>query len=81
MVVAVMDKARLARAFFLGLTLFAGPAMSAAPTAAALVVDASDVDRFFAVFHAADGHPGAAQLQAGYLDLGSVALHDCVWLR
>ena len=40
-----------------------------------------DVERFYKVYDAADGHPTAAALQAGYLDPGSPSLHQFVRLR
>lgn len=44
-------------------------------------VQTADVDRFFAVFDAADGRPSAADLQWGYLDPGSPGLQAFVVSR
>jgi hypothetical protein len=40
-----------------------------------------DVERFYRVYDAAQGRPGAAALQAGYLDPGSEALHQFALTR
>ena len=44
-------------------------------------VRTDDVDRFYRVYDDAHGRPGAAQLQSGYLDPGSEALHQFVVSR
>lgn len=44
-------------------------------------IDTSDVSRFYRVYDAAGGHPGAAQLQRDYLDPGSPGLHQLARLR
>jgi hypothetical protein len=40
-----------------------------------------DVDRFYAIYDAADGHPSIDQLQHGYLDPGSEGLHTFAKVR
>lgn len=40
-----------------------------------------DVDRFYEIYDAADGHPTAEQLQRDYLDAGSAGLHHLAQLR
>ena len=44
-------------------------------------VRTDDVDRFYRVYDDARGQPSAAQLQSGYLDPGSEALHQFVVAR
>ena len=39
------------------------------------VIQIEEVNRFYAVYDAADGHPSAEQLQRDYLDPGSDGLH------
>lgn len=41
----------------------------------------SDVDRFYAIYDAAGGHPAAATLQRDYLDAGSEGLHQFAVVR
>src|SRR4051794_36995747 len=67
------------RAIGMGLVL----AFLAAPATAAPAgpqVATSDVDRFYAVYDAAGGHPSVEQLDA-YLAGGTVALHEFARLR
>lgn len=45
------------------------------------VIQTADVDRFYAVYDAAGGHPSADQLQHDYLDPGSDGLHTFARLR
>ena len=45
------------------------------------VIHLEDVDRFYAIYDAAGGHPGAEQLQHDYLDLGSDGLHTFAKVR
>ncbi|MGH8085024.1 MAG: DUF2268 domain-containing putative Zn-dependent protease [Lysobacter sp.] len=45
------------------------------------VVHTADVDLFYRVYDAADGHPTAEQLQRDYLDKGSDGLHTLARLR
>ncbi|MGQ4583001.1 DUF2268 domain-containing putative Zn-dependent protease [Lysobacter sp. F60174L2] len=45
------------------------------------VVHTGDVARFFEVFDAAEGQPGAEALQRGYLDAGSDALREFTQIR
>jgi hypothetical protein len=45
------------------------------------VIHLEDVDRFYAIYDAADGHPSAEQLQHDYLDLGSDGLHTFAKVR
>jgi hypothetical protein len=72
--VAMRLRRLLAAAVVAGATL----AYGAAP---AVDMRADDVDRFYRVYDAAHGEPTAAQLQAGYLDPGSEALHQFVVSR
>jgi len=60
--------------------LAASLARAAAP-APPVVMRSDDVERFYRVYDAAQGHPGAAQLQAQYLAPGSEALHQFVVSR
>jgi hypothetical protein len=52
-----------------------------AAAAAGPVIQLEDVNRFFRVYDASDGHPSADQLQHEYLDPGSDALHRFAQLR
>jgi hypothetical protein len=45
------------------------------------VIHLEDVDRFYAIYDAADGHPSIDQLQHGYLDPGSEGLHTFAKVR
>jgi Predicted Zn-dependent protease (DUF2268) len=75
---------------FAALLVGAGLA-SAAPPATAIataegahgkpIIRVEDVERFYAIYDAADGHPGAQQLQQDYLDAGSDGLHNFARLR
>jgi hypothetical protein len=56
------------------------PAVVSVPTAGP-VVQIEDVDRFYAIYDAASGHPTAEQLQRDYLDAGSEGLHQFAKLR
>jgi hypothetical protein len=51
-------------------------AAHAGATAPRVDLRPDEVDRFFHVYDAANGHPTATQLQAQYLDPGSEALHQ-----
>jgi predicted Zn-dependent protease DUF2268 len=44
-------------------------------------IHTEDVDRFYKIYDAADGHPTAEQLQRDYLDAGSDGLHHLAKLR
>ena len=59
----------------------AGATLAHAAGAPPVVMRTDDVDRFYRVYDAAHGQPTAAQLQAGYLDPGSEALHQFVVSR
>jgi hypothetical protein len=48
---------------------------------AATEIHTEDVDRFYKIYDAADGHPTADQLQRDYLDAGSEGLHHLAQLR
>lgn len=48
---------------------------------ATLTIRTEDVDRFFAVYDQAGGHPTAAQLQHDYLDPGTDGLHEFAKVR
>ena len=67
-------------AIVLATLLLAGLARAAAPDAP-VVVHTDDVDRFYRVYDEAHGHPTAQALQAGYLDPGSVGLHQYLAAR
>jgi Predicted Zn-dependent protease (DUF2268) len=56
------------------------PSMALDP-AAGPIINIEDVDRFYKVYDAADGHPTAEQLQHDYLDPGSDGLHEFAKLR
>ena len=60
-------------------------AINAMPAAAATVarpqILTRDVDRFYKVYDAADGHPTEAQLQRDYMDPGSGGLHQFTKVR
>ena len=65
-------------------------ALSGAPAAAATtalappsgpVIHIGDVARFYKVYDAAHGHPGAADLQRNYIDPGSPGLHHLSKIR
>ncbi|HTW34858.1 MAG TPA: DUF2268 domain-containing putative Zn-dependent protease [Rhizomicrobium sp.] len=56
-------------------------ATAAAEPAAGPVIDISDVDLFYKVYDAADGHPTADQFQHDYLDKGSEGLHALAQAR
>jgi len=60
----------------------AGAAQERAPSSAAQgpVIETADVDRFYALYDAADGRPTAEQLQA-YLDEGSEGLRNLARVR
>ena len=58
-----------------GLAL-AAPALAKDVPTAAPVIHTDDVDRFYRIYDAASGHPGAEQLQHDYLDAGSEGLHE-----
>jgi Predicted Zn-dependent protease len=45
------------------------------------MIHTDDVDLFYKVYDAADGHPTAEQLQRDYLDAGSEGLHNLAKLR
>jgi Predicted Zn-dependent protease (DUF2268) len=45
------------------------------------VIQIEEVNRFYAVYDAADGHPSAEQLQRDYLDPGSAGLHTFAKIR
>jgi hypothetical protein len=60
--------------------LAAGLARAAAPETP-VVIRTDDVERFYRVYDAAHGHPTAEQLQAQYLDPGSVGLHQYLTAR
>lgn len=45
------------------------------------VIETGDVDRFYEIYDAADGHPDAETLQRDYLDRGSDGLHELARLR
>ena len=45
------------------------------------VFETSDVDRFYRIYDAAQGHPSAEQLQRDYLDAGSAGLHELAKVR
>src|SRR5271155_3445229 len=45
------------------------------------VIQIEDVNRFYAVYDAADSHPSAEQLQRDYLDPGSDGLHTFAKIR
>ncbi len=57
--------------------------MAAMPTgeSAQPVIETGDVDRFYEIYDAADGHPDAETLQRDYLDRGSDGLHELARLR
>lgn len=67
-------------ALVLAALLAAGLARAAAPEAP-VAVRSDDVDRFYRVYDEAHGRPTAEALQAGYLDPGSVGLHQYVAAR
>ena len=54
---------------------------SAADTGVDPEIQTSDVDRFYAVYNAAGGHPTAEQLQRDYIDPGSDGLHQFAKVR
>jgi hypothetical protein len=58
-----------------------GIALIIAALSAAAEIHTEDVDRFYKVYDAADGHPTADQLQRDYLDAGSEGLHHLAKLR
>lgn len=51
------------------------------PPAAGPTIQIEDVDRFYKVYDAADGHPTADQMQRDYLDPGSEGLHQFAKVR
>lgn len=55
--------------------------MSAGAPGGAIEVETSDVARFYRVYEAAGGHPTAAQIQRGYLDVGSRGLRHLTEVR
>jgi hypothetical protein len=59
-------------------TASAATSQAAAPMP---MLHTEDVDRFYAIYDAADGHPTAEQLQRDYLDAGSAGLHHLAQLR
>lgn len=63
------------------LATIACAAAAHALAAPAVVMRTDDVDRFYRVYDAAQGYPTATQLQSGYLDPGSEALHQFVVAR
>jgi hypothetical protein len=56
-------------------------AIGTAVQAAAPEIHTEDVDRFYKIYDAANGHPTAEQLQRDYLDAGSAGLHHLATLR
>jgi hypothetical protein len=59
-------------------------AINAVPAAAAVAgprILTQDVERFYRVYDAADGHPTEAQLQRDYIDAGSDGLHQFTKVR
>jgi hypothetical protein len=63
--------------FVATLILWAATGLAAAASTPAVepVVRVEDVTRFYALYDASGGHPGAEQLQHDYLDPGSEGLH------
>ena len=59
----------------------AGATLAHAAGTPVVVMRTDDVDRFYRVYDAAHGQPGAEQVQAQYLDPGSPALHQFVIAR
>jgi hypothetical protein len=59
---------------FVGVSIGAGVAPSP-------IIHFEDVDRFYKVYDAADGHPTAVQVQRDYIDSGSDGLHRFAQLR
>lgn len=61
------------------------PPLSAANAAAARtvepVIQIDDVERFYRIYEAANGHPTAQQLQRDYLDAGTEGLHQFAKMR
>ena len=72
-----MKRNRLALAFgVVALLSICGQVQSAATE-----IHTEDVDLFYKIYDAADGHPTAEQLQHDYLDAGSEGLHHLAKLR
>ena len=71
----------IARLALAGLALHAGSARAQKTMPVSSGFRTDDVDRFYEVYDAAHGQPTAAQLQSGYLDPGSDALHQFVVAR
>ena len=72
-----MKQNRLALAFgVVALISICGQVQSAATE-----IHTEDVDLFYKIYDAADGHPTAEQLQHDYLDAGSEGLHHLAKLR
>ena len=61
--------------FLAALALATAPSAWAAVPAAGPVIQTEDVDRFYRLYDATDGHPTADQLQHDYLDPGTAGLH------
>jgi hypothetical protein len=62
--------------FRLGFIVCAMAALAAATQPSGPAVSIEDVERFYKVYDAAQGHPTADQLQRDYLDLGTEGLHS-----
>jgi hypothetical protein len=56
-------------------------AATSADSAAAPIIETSDVERFYEVYDEANGHPTAEALQQRYLDPGSDGLHTLARMR
>lgn len=66
--------------FLVTLALWQAPARAdTQPSSGLILID--DVERFYRVYEAAGSHPSAEQLQTGYLDPGSIGLHQFAKLR
>lgn len=66
------------RGFIIACIAIAATSQAAAPLP---MLHTEDVDRFYKIYDAADGHPTAEQLQRDYLDAGSEGLHHLAQLR
>ena len=68
----------IVRGFIIACIAIATTSQAAAPLP---MLHTEDVDRFYKIYDAADGHPTAEQLQRDYLDAGSQGLHHLAQLR
>lgn len=65
----------------IGLVLICGFACVAASAAEGPEIQIADVERFYRIYDAANGHPTVEQLQRDYLDAGSAGLHTLAKIR